>query len=312
MNGYLLVGPMHRFHVVLFAVLALAAKPTSGDEPDSVELRHGELTCVLGNEKDHGAGRTGYIGLWSLTSTHNPRNAFVPRYAGWIQQRQRALVTRISNTKGVTQHYDADGDATVRQTFRLIAPYYFDCTFSRQATGPTVSFNGTSYMNGPEDPGIYFVDHEGNWQRHYDPQHGNAASIFPQGMQLPVLKKVPNARFRHGTNRFSDAVSRWRYDPDHALFYGRIGSMVLVHMFPPRCGVIPYMSPSGGGQQPDGRKNPAWDWHGSFPAAQDAAGAAHLTMRAIYKRFVVHPIRAYCVSWIPRILSLRNSGSRKP
>jgi len=27
---------------------------------------------------------------------------------------------------------------------------------------------------------------------------------------------------------------------------------------------------------------------------------------------LVHPIRAYCVSWIPRILSLRNSGSRKP
>jgi hypothetical protein len=61
--------------------------------------------------------------------------------------------------------------------------------------------------------------------------------------------------------------------------------MVLVHMFPPRSGVIPYISPSGGGRQPDGRKNPAWDWRGYFAAEKDGEGIAHMTMRAIYKKF---------------------------
>jgi hypothetical protein len=57
-------------------------------------------------------------------------------------------------------------------------------------------------------------------------------------------------------------------------------------MFPPRCEVIPYMSPSGGGSQADGRKNPAWDWrvtlrHGIVPKAE-----TQFTVRAIYKPFV--------------------------
>ena len=278
---------MHRCYVLPFAIVIVvfAGKVAVGDDPVSIELVQGELMCTLGNEKDHGAGRTGYIGLWSLTSAHNPRNAFVPRYAGWIQQRQRATVTRVSDAEGVVQHYDADGNETVRQTFKLVAPYYFDCTFSRRSTGSSVSFNGTSYMNGPQDPGVYFVDGQGSWQRHYDHEHGNAASIYAEGMPLPQLKRVPNPRFRHGTNSFSDSVSRWRYDPDHALFYGRIGDMVLVHMFPPRCGVIPYMSPSGGGRQPDGRKNPAWDWRVTLATA-DSEQVTDFTMRAIYKKFV--------------------------
>jgi hypothetical protein len=48
----------------------------------TVELRAGELTLLLGNENDHGAGRLAYIGIWSLTSIHEPTNIFVPRYAG--------------------------------------------------------------------------------------------------------------------------------------------------------------------------------------------------------------------------------------
>ena len=277
---------MRRFDVLLVALFASSANVARGYEPVTIQLSHGELTCVLGNEHDHGAGRTGYIGMWSLTSIHNPRNAFVPRYAGWIQYRTRAMVTRVSDAEGVIQHYDGDGNQTVRQTFKLIAPYYFDCTFSRRATATaaTVSFNGTSYMNGPEDPAVYFVDHQHNWQRHYDHEHGNAASIYPEGMPLPQLKRVPNARFRHGTNRFWDSVSQWRYTPDLALFYGRIGDMVLV-MFPPRCGVVPFMSPSGGGRQPDGRKNPAWDWRVTVPA-ENTGQDVQFAMRAVYKKFV--------------------------
>jgi hypothetical protein len=269
--------------VSLFAVSAAVEEPA---KPQTVELRAGDLTLVLGNEADHGAGRTGYIGIWSLTSVHEPTNVFVPRYAGWIQSRGRATVMRVSEGDGFIQHLEADGKPSIKQTFRVVAPYYFDCTFSRVATGSAVSFAGTSYMNGPEDPGIYFLDPQMRWQRHYDPEHGNAASVLPDGMPLPVLNKLPNAQYRHGTNSFSDSVSQWRYHPDHALFYGRFKEMVLVHMFPPRCGVIPYMSPSGGGRQPDGRRNPAWDWRGTFTQGVQPNSEARLTVRAVYKRYV--------------------------
>ena len=252
----------------------------------TVELKAGELTCLLGNEADHGAGKTGYIGIWKLTSIHEPRNLFFHRYAGWIQHRERATVTRLSESEGVIQHFRKSGAPTTRQTFKLIAPYCIDVTFSRPSKSAQEYFAGTSYMNGPEDPGVYFVTPDLKWQRHYDPAHGNAASIYPDGVPLPVLRKAPNARYKHGTNSFSDSVSKWRYHPDYALFYGRFGKMVLVHMFPPRCGVIPYISPSGGGRQPDGRKNPAWDWRGRFKTVKDEKGVAHTTMRAVYKKYV--------------------------
>jgi hypothetical protein len=270
--------------IVSPAVATISAEQPA--QPQSVTLRGGELTLTLGNEADHGAERTGYIGIWSLTSVHEATNLFVPRYAGWIQSRNRASVTRVSDREGAIQHFDEEGRPTFKQAFKVVPPHYFDCTFSRLASGSSVSFAGTSYMNGPDDPGIYFLDPQVRWQRHYDPEHGSAASILPEGMPLPVPQNVPNAQYRHGTNSFSDSVSKWRYHPDYALFYGRFKKMVLVHMFPPRCGVIPYMSPSGGGSQPDGRKNPAWDWRGTFAAGVAPNTEAHLTVRAMYKPYV--------------------------
>ena len=270
----------------LGALAAVALATDGPSQPQTVELRAGDLTLVLGNEADHGAGRTGYIGIWSLTSAHEPANIFFPRYAGWIQQRNRAAVTRVSDVEGSIQHLEPDGRPSVKQTFKLVPPHYFDCTFSQVASGTGVYFAGTSYMNGPEDPGIYFLDPRMRWQRHYDPQHGNAASVLPEGMPLPVLTKVPGAPYKHGTASFADSVSEWRYHPGYALFYGRFKQMVLVHMFPPRCNVIPYMSPSGGGQQPDGRKNPAWDWRVALTRDVAPNTKARFTVRAIYKKFV--------------------------
>ena len=54
---------------------------------------------------------------------------------------------------------------------------------------------------------------------------------------------------RDDRQHITNVDGKWRYHPDYALFYGRFKKMVLVHMLPPRCGVIPYMSPSGGGRR---------------------------------------------------------------
>jgi hypothetical protein len=104
---------------------------------------------------------------------------------------------------------------------------------------------------------------------------------------VPVVKKVPNSRYPSGAARFRDSFSKWRYHPEYALFYGRYREMVLVHMFSPRCGVIPYMSPTGGGRQPDGRRrNPAWDWHIQITEGVAANKEVRFTVRAVYKKYV--------------------------
>jgi hypothetical protein len=50
--------------------------------------------------------------------------------------------------------------------------------------------------------------------------------------------------------------------------------------------VILYMSPTGGGSQPDGTPNAAWDWRGRFdvPAAEGELGT--LTTRVVYKKYI--------------------------
>jgi hypothetical protein len=252
----------NRMLFISLLFLTCAAAAAQGPvKPQTVELRAGELTLLLGNEYDHGANRTGYIGIWRLTSIHEPTNVFVPQYAGWIHRRGRATVTRLSETEAVIQHLESDGRPSTKQTFRVIPPYYFDCTFSTTARGEPVWFGVASYINSPEDHGIYFLDPQMQWQRHYDPVHGSAASVLPDGMPPPTVKTAPDSPYSGGATNFRDTFSSWRYHPDYALFYGRFRDMVLVHMFPPRCNVIPYMSPRGGGVQPDGkRRNPAWDW----------------------------------------------------
>lgn len=269
---------------VLLLLFGMGALGQGSAPVQTVELSAGELKLVVGNEADHGAGRTGYIGIWSLTSVHESTNVFVPKYAGWILHRNRATVTRGSATEAVIDHLDPDGKRYASQTFRVAAPYYFDCIIAREGKGP-VPLGAASYINGPDDDGIYFVNQDMRWQRHYDPVHGDAACVLPLGMPVPVVEKVPDSPYPHGNARFQDSFSNWRYHPDYALFYGHFKDMVLVHMFPPRCNLIPYMSPRGGGPRADGRgNNPAWDWRIDVPTGADSV--ARLSFRAIYKKYV--------------------------
>lgn len=278
-----------RGFVLLLSILSLS--PCR--RPRAIALRAGELTLVLGDQADHGGGGTGYIGAWSLTSQHEATNVFVPRYAGFIQGRATARLWRLPGAAAAIQHVDAGGTETIRQTFQLVPPYAIDCVFERLATDAPARFGAASYINGPQDPGLYFVDPQRRWQRHYDPVHGHGATILPDGAAPPPIKRVARPRFAHGTNLFFDSLSGLRYHPDYALFYGRFRAMVLVFMFPPRCGVLPAMSPDGGGVGPDGRRNPAWDWYGHFRGDGRGGGGsggdpalARLPTRVLYKRYV--------------------------
>jgi hypothetical protein len=167
----------------------------------------------------------------------------------------------------------------------VISPYYFDCEFRQKLASDSVDFLAASYINGPQDPGIYFLDAQMRWQRHYSPRHGEAASILPEGMAVPVVEKTPNSPYPQGIAHFWDSFSTSRYHPDYALFYGRFKKMVLVFMFRPRSNVIFFMSPSGGGMQPDARTaNPAWDWRIHLSGLKPNASAS-ISVRGVYKQY---------------------------
>ena len=266
----------------------LAAQPEMPAPVDGLvraALSAGDITAAVGNHADHGAGRTGYIGLHSLTHAAEGVNLFVPRYAGIITARNRASLVRVSGTEAWLAHFHNSSPSQWIH-YTLVPPHYIDIEISAGSGGDGIRLNSASYMNGPTDRRIYFVDVDGNWQKHFDPEHGNAASVFPYGMPLPKLETVSDARYKHGTNSFADSVSEWRYDPKLAFYYGRFRQMVYMQMFPPECGVIFYMSPTGGGAQPDGRPNPAWDWRGHFAKGTPAGELATLRMRVVYKPYV--------------------------
>lgn len=234
-----------RFIILLQFVVCVSRAVEQSGEVQTLELQAGELKVIVGNEADHGSKRTGYIGIWSLTSLHEPTNVFVPQCAGCIYLRERATVTRLGDGEAFIQHLDESRNVIAEQVVRVISPYYFDCEFRQKLASDSVDFLAASYINGPQDPGIYFLDAQMRWQRHYSPRHGEAASILPEGMAVPVVEKTPNSPYPQGIAHFWDSFSTSRYHPDYALFYGRFKKMVLVFMFRPRSNVIFFMSPSG-------------------------------------------------------------------
>jgi len=268
----------------VFALICLSPCFAQEVEPmHSITIAAGDLTVVIGDSTDHGAGRQGYEGIWSLTHVQRDVNVFRPIYAGVIAHRQPCTVVQVGDTAVEIRR---EGNAAVER-FEVVPPHFIDYTVRFTAGGTTAGWSAASYMNAPEDPAIYLISSAGEWMRHYDPEHGHAASVLPEGMEPPVLQTVPDARYPHGTNSFADALSDLRFDPQRALFYGNIdGGMVLIYMFERGSEVIPYMSPSGGGTDPEsGRRCPAWDFRYRLSGLTPGEEVV-LRQRLVYKPFV--------------------------
>ena len=276
--------------ITLAVVIAVAFVPlTSGAQEGGDEAVHtvtiqvGNLTVIVGDDTDHGAGKAGYEGLWHLSHVQRPENIYVDRYAGLIAHRRPCTVKPIGTNAAEIRREDSGA----WELFEVKPPHYVDYTVRLTPGGTVASWNTASYMNAPEDPGIHLINTDGEWFRHYDPEHGSAASVPPASMtEFPPLNKVENARYAHGTNSFADSFSGLTFDPERALYYGRIDDMVLIYMFERGDWVIPYMSPSGGGYNKElDRKNPAWDfryWMTGLTPGEEVV----LRHRVVYKPFV--------------------------
>jgi len=105
-----------------------------------------------------------------------------------------------------------EGPGKVSEQYIVRPPNYIDHTATFTASGAVGGWNDTSYMNAPSDPGIWLIQTNGKWVRHYSRAHGAGASVAPEGMDpLPPLTKVANAQYPHGTNNFSDSFSDIRF-----------------------------------------------------------------------------------------------------
>jgi hypothetical protein len=168
--------------------------------------------------------------------------------------------------------------------FELREPYYLDVTCTLQPrrrgyAGGVLGVFWASYLHGPHDKSIYFLEGNSNldaprWVQFASQVHGRDATVRRQDDTFePPWEPDPRALYRN--------YSPLRYS--EPFFYGRLGDKVLIYIFRPS----PYLrfahSPSGGSRHPSGEDaNPAWDFQLVMPEAEAVKGM-HLSMRLVYK-----------------------------
>lgn len=293
---------------ILSLAVAIPAAQTAGTGgADFDTFRVSRLECVIGNNAAAGEHRTGYNGLFRLTAPGGAPTAFVPTFAGLNLEhyfdgrltRGNAPVTfeprhapmqfrRLGPTTAelvqpATPVYGVES----RTVFELREPYYIDVTYRAKprAGGFQGGFLGVfwaSYMNGPHDKSIYFLDGSSTlaaprWVQFASQVHGRDATVRAAADQLEF---VMEADPRNLTRNFSPL----RYGAP--FFYGRFHDMVLIYIFRPN----PYLrfahSPSGGSRNAAGDDtNPAWDFQLVMPEAEALKGL-QLDLRLVYKPWV--------------------------
>jgi len=253
---------------------------TAADKPYTL-LTSGDVTAVVVDNRAVDdpilpGHRASYNGVASLRHKGQPKNLFVPDYAGLnfehvhdgtpqdrkvlfgprnapmelrvVDERTAELYQAASLHYGLESctRYHLFDDGTIEMTFECIPR---QDTFKDNYIG----LFWASYINQPESLDIHFKGHDvgkpaqSRWIRGITPAHGTLATHmaaddkreFAHDPQFPL-----SLVFNFSNHRYSEP---W--------YYGINGGMALVFMFRPKDKVRLTQSPSGGG---DG--NPAWDF----------------------------------------------------
>jgi len=253
---------------------------------EHVTLRRGGVTAVIVNNQAGGEGlpghRAGYSGVASLTPTDQPRNIFVPAYAGLnfehihdgttqsrdilFEPRRDPMELRIVNEHTVELYqaptstwgleschrYELLADGTIQMTFECIPR-------RRTFRNGYVGLFWASYINKPESLDIHFrgrPDQEPQaavrWLRGVTPSHG-------------VLSTHVGAEDKRQLKHDSDfpltlAFNRSRYRFAEPWYFGVSHKMAAVYLFRTSDQIRLTQSPSGGG-----KGNPAWDFQFFIP-----------------------------------------------
>ncbi|MCA9218112.1 MAG: hypothetical protein KDB27_33805 [Planctomycetales bacterium] len=278
-------------------------------ENDFAVLEAGTIRCAIGNNKshvgEHGNHAAGYNGLFWLESKDQKVSPFVPTYAGinlehYFDSRNQQGETFFEPRHSTMQLKRVD-DQTVelfqpqtkeygvesRTTFTVCEPYYIDfefrCTPKREISdgGGFLGVFWASYINGPIDKSIYFLDSQSTlnrpvWRQFCTQAHDRDSTVLHKLDQTSLS-------FEDGVETLFSNTSPLRYS--EPFFYGRFKNMVLIYVFKPNQNIRFSHSPSGGGSTAAGDDtNPAWDFQLIVPQVQ--VGQEYgLTGRVIYKKW---------------------------
>lgn len=243
--------------------------------------------------------RAGYSGVASLKHTQQPRNLFVPAYAGLnyehihdgttrprdvlFEPRKAAMELRIVGDRiaelyqAPTPHwglesclrYELLDDGAIEMTF--------ECIPHRQSfANDYIGLFWASYINQPEALDIHFRGYvegsdQAQWLRGVTPKHG----VFATHVGL-----TDKRRFKHDADfPLTLAFNRSKYRFAEPWYFGVSHGMALALIFRERDTARLTQSPSGGGEG-----NPAWDFQYFFSDYQ-VGQRYQAVMRALYVPF---------------------------
>jgi hypothetical protein len=245
--------------------------------------------------------RAGYSGVASLTHARQPKNLFVPSYAGLnfehihdgtvqnhrtlFEPRKAPMQLRIIDDftcelyQAPTPHWKLESclryqmldDSTIEMTLECVPR-------ARKFKNNYIGLFWASYIHQPESTDIHFKGHgieetrkNTQWIRGKTPAHGTLPThlasddrrVFSHDKDFPLTLVFNRSKYR-----FSEP---WYFGVSHG--------MALVLMFRPRDEMRISQSPSGGG-----KGNPAWDFQYFVP--QYKPGQRYqMVMRAMYVPF---------------------------
>ena len=275
-------------------------------DQDVAQLKSSRLQVTLGNNRSaeiNGEQHlAGYNGIFAITSPDQPESPFVPAYSGWnlehyfdasprsaanifFEPRYAAMKLNRPDDRTVELYQSATPAYQVESwtRFRASDPYYLDFSYRCKPhrddyAGDFLGVFWASYMNGPIDKSIYFLDGgssltQPTWRQLCTQQH-NRDSTVKQNQDSTELK------FEAGNTLFS-SISPMTYSAP--FFYGRFRNMVLIYVFRENQNLRFAHSPSGGGRNSAGNDtNPAWDFQLIIPNPQKGQ-EYQLEGRLIYK-----------------------------
>ncbi len=250
--------------------------------------------------------RAGYHGLASLKHEKQPRNLFVPNWAGLnfehihdgtvqdrkilFEPREAPMQLRVIDERTAelyqapTPHWGLESCMRYRllddETLELV----FECVPRRDTyKNGFIGLFWASYIDQPESKAVHFIGVESEkpedrpaWIRASSPRHGELATHralrddrdFPHDAQFPLTLAFNYSRYRF----------------DRPWYLGVCRDMASVQIFRPGDQVRFSQSPTGGGET-----NPAWDFQWFIPKYQ-IGQRYQLVMRVLY---TVHDINFF-------------------
>ncbi len=270
---------------------------TVPDKP-YVVLRRGPIEAVVVDNRavddavvpDH---RAGYHGIGALKHVAQPRNLFVPAYAGLnfehihdgttqsrevlFEPRQATMQLRVIDAHTAELHqpptpfWGLESCARYELLDHGVVELTFEC-IPRRVTwkGDYLGLFWASYIGQPQSLDIHFLGSPRNseWVRGVTPEHGVRATHRAQG---------DNPDFVHAADFPLSLVFNFsEYRFVEPWYFGECRGMAFAQMFRTEDQVRFSQSPSGGGAS-----NPAWDFQW-FIMTPVVGRRYQLVMRALY------------------------------